>query len=63
LTGYANLGVLNKDPSVYLDGARPHPKYVCKYTKIRKKILHNTPNFLGEASVQKGLYLQIFIVR
>jgi hypothetical protein len=34
---------------------RPHPKYVCKYTKIRKKILHNTPNFLGEASVQKLL--------
>jgi hypothetical protein len=29
--GFARQGVLNRDPTVCLDGARPPPKYVCKY--------------------------------
>jgi hypothetical protein len=28
-------GVLNKDPTVCPDEARPHPKYICKYLKIK----------------------------
>ncbi len=26
--GFANQDILNKDPTVWLDGARPPPKYV-----------------------------------
>ncbi len=33
-SGFAGQGVLNKDPTVWLDGARSPPKYVCKYVKI-----------------------------
>ena len=32
--GFADQGILNEDPTFWLDGARIHPKYVCKYTKI-----------------------------
>ncbi len=27
--------VFNKDPNFWLDGARPPPKYICKYIKIK----------------------------
>ncbi len=30
------LGVLKKDPTVWPDGARSPPKYICKYRKIKQ---------------------------
>jgi hypothetical protein len=30
LAGFAGKGVLNKDPTIWLDGARSPPKYISK---------------------------------
>ena len=32
--GFAGQGILIEDPTAWLDGARIHPKYVCKSIKI-----------------------------
>ncbi len=34
LAGFADQGVLKKDPTVWLEGARPTPKYISKYLKV-----------------------------
>jgi hypothetical protein len=35
LARFAGQMVFNKDPTFWLDGAKPPPKYVCKYIKLR----------------------------
>jgi hypothetical protein len=38
---FAGYGDFNNDPTVWLDGARPPQKYICKY----EKLIYNHINF------------------
>jgi hypothetical protein len=54
----AGLVVFNKDPTVWLDGARIPQKYICKYKKI---IL--SPNGISLIMILQKVYLAVEIAQ
>ncbi len=46
LASFTSQEVLNKEPTVWLGGARRPPKYVCKYKKNIQKTVKTTLNIL-----------------
>jgi hypothetical protein len=52
LVGFASQGVLNNNPTVWLDGVGPPQKYICKHIKIQTDKLYIKDTQLGDKTIQ-----------
>ncbi len=52
--GFAHKGVLNKDPTSWLDGARPPPRYISKYIWIKIATLYISDIWFGDKLLSDG---------
>ncbi len=53
LVAFAGKGVLIKDPTVWLDGAKPPQRYICKYIKILIAQLCINDIWFGDNTIQR----------
>jgi hypothetical protein len=54
MAGFASQGILNKNHTVWQDGAGPPQRYICKYMKIKMAELHVNDVCFGDKTIEQS---------